>query len=62
MNEAELRRALIVKELEQIKTEILKEMEKLKGNSGCDYFTNNTIDNCTCKVTNILEKHIKENK
>ena len=41
-------------ELKDIKVE----MEKLKGNSGCDYFTNNTIDNCI----SILNKHIKENK
>ena len=48
--------------LEDIKAELLKELEKLKGNSGCDYFTNRTIENCIGTVAEILDKHIKENK
>ena len=48
------------KELKDIKAEILKEMERLKGNSGCDYFTNCTIDNCIGTTTRILDKHIKD--
>ena len=48
--------------LEDIKVEIEKEMGKLKGNSGCDYFTNNTIDNCIGVTTRILDKHIRESK
>ena len=47
--------------LEDIKAEIQKELGKVKGNSGCDYFTNNTIDNCTHIIMKILDNHIKEN-
>ena len=49
-------------ELEDIKAEILKEMENLKGNSGCNYFSNRTIDNCIGTAAEILDKRIKENK
>lgn len=45
----------------EIKAKIEKEFGKLKGNSGCDYFTNNTIDTCMHIIMKILDNHIDEN-
>ena len=55
MNEEELRRALIVKELEKIKAEIKRAVSDFYMENG-DIAYGLTVAEC------ILDKHIKENK